>query len=214
MDIILDQQYCLIFFIYNINFIYVQWITTVAIYERYINNCIQQFVDVCSLANISVFILSAEFFGYYIHGRYERVCTTYTNNTLYYYYISVWMKITNCYYDKFDHIWFVYRSAHGFSDTDMESLIGQLRREEDNMVRHRGLMPGTENQTFEMTVPSSLKTYYRRVMAPLNSVNTYRTTYLLPTYKKCVFDYNSLNHSFIFRSNPNRFPARRSGLKK
>lgn len=52
----------------------------------------------------------------------------------------------------------------------MESLIGQLRREEDNMVRHRGLVPGTENQTFEMTVPSSLRTYYRRVMAPLNSV--------------------------------------------
>ncbi|XP_060849331.1 meckelin isoform X1 [Rhopalosiphum padi] len=110
----------------------VQWITTVAIYERYIKNCIQQFVDICSLANISVFILSAEFFGYYIHGR----------------------------------------SAHGFSDTDMESLIGQLRREEDNMVRHRGLMPGTDNQTFEMTVPSSLKTYYRRVMAPLNSIQS------------------------------------------
>jgi len=53
----------------------------------------------------------------------------------------------------------------------MESLIGQLRREEDNMVRHRGLVPGTDNQTFEMTVPSSLRTYYRRVMAPLNSVN-------------------------------------------
>lgn len=64
------------------------------------------------------------------------------------------------------------RSAHGFSDTDMESLIGQLRREEDNIVRHRGLVPGTENQTFEMTVPSSLRTYYRRVMAPLNNVIT------------------------------------------
>lgn len=65
----------------------------------------------------------------------------------------------------------IFRSAHGFSDTDMESLIGQLRREEDNMVRHRGLVPGTENQTFQMTVPSSLRTYYQRVMAPLNSVN-------------------------------------------
>lgn len=64
----------------------------------------------------------------------------------------------------------VCRSAHGFSDTDMESLIGQLRREEDNMVRHRGLVPGTDNQTFEMTVPSSLRTYYQRVMAPLNNV--------------------------------------------
>lgn len=77
--------------------------------------------------------------------------------------------------------WFLHRSAHGFSDTDMESLIGQLRREEDNMVRHRGLMPGTENQTFEMTVPSSLKTYYRRVMAPLNNVNT-TSCYLLSKY--------------------------------
>lgn len=64
----------------------------------------------------------------------------------------------------------VCRSAHGFSDTDMESLIGQLRREEDNMVRHRGLVPGTDNQTFEMTIPSPLRTYYQRVMAPLNSV--------------------------------------------
>ncbi|XP_060849332.1 meckelin isoform X2 [Rhopalosiphum padi] len=90
----------------------VQWITTVAIYERYIKNCIQQFVDICSLANISVFILSAEFFGYYIHGR----------------------------------------SAHGFSDTDMESLIGQLRREEDNMVRHRGLMPDPIQTTLGFVV--------------------------------------------------------------
>ncbi|XP_050521919.1 meckelin isoform X2 [Daktulosphaira vitifoliae] len=107
----------------------IQWLITVGIYERYIKNCIQQFVDICSLTNVSVFILSAEYFGHYIHGR----------------------------------------STHGFSDTDMESLIGQLQREEDNMVRHRGLVPGTENQTFEMTIPSSLRTYYRRVMAPLNN---------------------------------------------
>ncbi|XP_050441568.1 meckelin [Adelges cooleyi] len=110
----------------------VQWLVTVGIYERYIKNCIQQFVDVCSLANVSVFILSSEYFGYYIHGR----------------------------------------SAHGFSDTDMESLIGQLQKEEDNMVRHRGLVPGTEKQTFEMTIPSSLRTYYRRVMAPLNGIQS------------------------------------------
>lgn len=41
----------------------------VAIYERYIKNGIQEFVDICSLANISVFILSLENYGYYIHGR-------------------------------------------------------------------------------------------------------------------------------------------------
>lgn len=71
------------------------------------------------------------------------------------------------------------RSAHGFSDTDMESLIGQLRREEDNMVRHRGLVPGTENQTFEMTIPSSLRTYYRRVMAPLNNASVTRNIFYI-----------------------------------
>lgn len=92
--------------------------------------------------------------------------------------------------------WFVYRSAHGFSDTDMESLIGQLRREEDNMVRHRGLMPGTDNQTFEMTVPSSLKTYYRRVMAPLNSVK--RPQHIIYYLNTCMcFDFISLNHLFF-----------------
>lgn len=86
----------------------------------------------------------------------------------------------------------LFRSAHGFSDTDMESLIGQLRREEDNMVRHRGLVPGTENQTFEMTVPSSLRTYYRRVMAPLNSVNAYDMHVLLNVFDlfiRNIFDF-------------------------
>lgn len=80
----------------------------------------------------------------------------------------------------------VSRSAHGFSDTDMESLIGQLRKEEDNMVRHRGLVPGTENQTFEMTVPSSLRTYYRRVMAPLNCVNIVKNYVFIKFYRMCT----------------------------
>lgn len=40
-------------------------------HERYVNNSVQQFVDVCSMANVSVFILKYETFGYYIHGRYE-----------------------------------------------------------------------------------------------------------------------------------------------
>lgn len=82
----------------------------------------------------------------------------------------------------------IFRSAHGFSDTDMESLIGQLRREEDNMVRHRGLVPGTENQTFEMTVPSSLRTYYGRVMAPLNNVNAYDTHVLLNAFDSFILN--------------------------
>nr|CAD7394278.1 unnamed protein product [Timema cristinae] len=107
-----------------------QWLLMVGIYERYIKNGIQDFVDVCSLANISVFILSLENYGFYIHGR----------------------------------------SPHGFADTDMQTMIGQLQREEDSMCGHRGLLPGTDQQTFQIIVPPQLRTYYRRVMSPISSI--------------------------------------------
>lgn len=52
-------------------FVYLsQWLFVVGVYERYIKNGIQEFVDVCSMANVSVFILLQENYGYYIHGRY------------------------------------------------------------------------------------------------------------------------------------------------
>ncbi|XP_019406039.1 PREDICTED: meckelin isoform X1 [Crocodylus porosus] len=38
-------------------------------YERFIEDKIRQFVDLCSMSNISVFLLSHSCFGYYIHGR-------------------------------------------------------------------------------------------------------------------------------------------------
>ncbi|EMP42256.1 Meckelin [Chelonia mydas] len=38
-------------------------------YERFVEDKIRQFVDLCSVSNISVFLLSHRCFGYYIHGR-------------------------------------------------------------------------------------------------------------------------------------------------
>ncbi|XP_055402645.1 meckelin isoform X4 [Bubalus kerabau] len=38
-------------------------------YERFIEDKIRQFVDLCCMSNISVFLLSHRCFGYYIHGR-------------------------------------------------------------------------------------------------------------------------------------------------
>ncbi|KAG8441839.1 hypothetical protein GDO86_010860 [Hymenochirus boettgeri] len=38
-------------------------------YERYVEDKIRQFVDLCSMGNISVFVLTHKCFGYYIHGR-------------------------------------------------------------------------------------------------------------------------------------------------
>ncbi|XP_062554627.1 meckelin isoform X2 [Armigeres subalbatus] len=102
------------------------------IYERFIENAIQQFIDVASIANISVFILCMESYGFYIHGR----------------------------------------SPHGFSDTDMCSMILQFKREEDNLCGNRGLLPGSEQQTYSILVPKNLRDFYDKLIAPLrNSSN-------------------------------------------
>ena len=39
------------------------------IYERFFEHKIRQFVDLCSVSNISVFIMSRRLYGFYIHGR-------------------------------------------------------------------------------------------------------------------------------------------------
>lgn len=46
-----------------------QWIFFTFVYERFIEDKVQQFVDLCSMSNISVFIMAHSNFGYYIHGR-------------------------------------------------------------------------------------------------------------------------------------------------
>ncbi|XP_069778004.1 meckelin isoform X3 [Narcine bancroftii] len=47
----------------------IQIIFGIGIYERFVEDRISQFIDVCSVSNISVIILSHKCFGYYIHGR-------------------------------------------------------------------------------------------------------------------------------------------------
>lgn len=49
-------------------FYIIQRLYNFLIHERFIDNCLQQFIDVASIANISVLIL-LDSFGYYIHGR-------------------------------------------------------------------------------------------------------------------------------------------------
>lgn len=96
-------------------FIYItQRIFNFVIWERYFKNPIQQFIDVCCIANVSVFILRLESYGYYIHGR----------------------------------------SPHGFSDTDICSMILQFRQEERGQ---RGLTPGSELQTYSLLAPRNLR---------------------------------------------------------
>ncbi|XP_071959676.1 meckelin-like [Antedon mediterranea] len=104
-----------------------QWIFFTFIYERFIENNLQNFVDLCSMANVSIFVLANRKYGYYIHGR----------------------------------------SVHGFADTDMKNMRDQLKREEDNLCGQRGLLPNSEEQTFEMQLPDKMREQYDRILLPL-----------------------------------------------
>ncbi|KYN15470.1 Meckelin [Trachymyrmex cornetzi] len=112
-------------------FIYLlQWFVRFTFYERYIRNRLQKFVDLCSIANISVFIFAHNYYGFYIHGR----------------------------------------SVHGFADTDLPTLINDLKKEEDDLCAHRGLVPGTTDQTFILSLTHSFKSLYDELMRQKNNV--------------------------------------------
>lgn len=99
-----------VLYICQISFIFI-------VLDRIFGNPLQQFVDICSTANISVFILLHDSYGFYIHGR----------------------------------------SPHGFSDTDMSSMIIQLQRESQNMCGKRGLLTGSDHQTYTILAPTHLR---------------------------------------------------------
>ena len=46
-----------------------QWLFNVVIYSRCFEDKIGQFIDFCSVSNISMFIMTHTQFGFYIHGR-------------------------------------------------------------------------------------------------------------------------------------------------
>ncbi|CAM5151371.1 unnamed protein product [Eretmochelys imbricata] len=46
-----------------------QMVFFIGIYERFVEDKIHQFVDLCSMSNVSVFILMHGCYGFYIHGR-------------------------------------------------------------------------------------------------------------------------------------------------
>jgi hypothetical protein len=47
----------------------IQYLFYSIVYQRFIRDKIMNFIDLCSLCNISVFILDQHQHGYYIHGR-------------------------------------------------------------------------------------------------------------------------------------------------
>lgn len=47
----------------------IQFLAYIIFYQRFVEDKILNFIDLCSLCNISVFILYDNQYGYYIHGR-------------------------------------------------------------------------------------------------------------------------------------------------
>jgi meckelin len=47
----------------------IQYLIYVIFYQRFVEDRLINFIDLCSVSNISVFILTDNQYGYYIHGR-------------------------------------------------------------------------------------------------------------------------------------------------
>ncbi|XP_026296669.1 meckelin [Apis mellifera] len=118
-DFILYYTICTLIYI----LIYcIHWLVSIVFFEQCITNRMQEFVNLCSVANISVFILPFNYYGFYIHGR----------------------------------------SVHGFADTDLPTLINNLQMEKNNLCAHRGLVPGTTQQTFILYLTKTFRITFNK----------------------------------------------------
>ncbi|XP_060631585.2 meckelin [Anolis sagrei] len=131
-------------------------------YERFVEDKIRQYVDLCCMSNISVFLLSHRCFGYYIHGR----------------------------------------SVHGHSDTNMEEMNLNLKREAENLCSQRGLLPNTDGQTFQISISNRMRQHYDRIHetltrkhGPVRLLNSSATTFEQST--KAYHTMNKFLGSFI-----------------
>lgn len=66
----------------------------------------------------------------------------------------------------FDHLSAIcHRSPHGFADIDMPTMCQQLQREEDNLCAQRGLVQGTDTQTFSIFFHQNLLDKWRKLQS-------------------------------------------------
>lgn len=153
------------------------------VYERFIDNCLQQFIDVASIANVSVLILINSY-GFYIHGRSGVI----QQNCIVLYFI-----LNN-----------LFNVVHGRSDIDSFQMLLQFKREEENLCGNRGLCE--DQQTFTILAPRNLRLFYEKLISP-----TCQTTKSSHCHQQ--FNNNSMKfeHSFektiLTYHNINRFFA-------
>ena len=56
---------------------------------------------------------------------------------------------------------------HGRADTGVREMAENMKREEEDLCGKRGLIPNTEQQTFQMALPRKLRSQYDKVMLPI-----------------------------------------------
>uniref|UniRef100_A0A8C5PZN1 Meckelin n=1 Tax=Leptobrachium leishanense TaxID=445787 RepID=A0A8C5PZN1_9ANUR len=152
----------------------VQVLFFVFIYERFFEDKIRQFTDLCSLSNVSIFILTHKCYGYYIHGR----------------------------------------SVHGQADVNMETLLSNLQKEEENLCPLRGLEPNSDNQVFEVLLSDRVCEQYEKIMEPLQEVSRHqkagseknsftqqrvKTYYTLNRFLSCFLDHVYKDMDYIVK---------------
>ena len=54
----------------------------------------------------------------------------------------------------------------------MATLLDQLQRESEDLCGHRGLLAGTDDQTFSMALPLKLRNYYDKIVIPATTMGS------------------------------------------
>lgn len=73
---------------------------------------------------------------------------------------------------------------HGYSDTDLFTLINNLKNEENQLCAHRGLVPGTTEQNFVISITQTFREIYEKFYNEKNFVSpSYLLIFLNVIYK-------------------------------
>lgn len=157
-------------------------------HEHFVEDKIRQFVDLCSISNVSLKNVTYKFLRPGInHLRAERFANIYFQ-------ISVLLLSHRC-FGYYIHG----RSVHGHADTNMEEMNNNLKREavsalmraeldlflicsscvtvpwffcpKESLCGQRGLLPNTDIQTFQVSLATHVRSHFDRIREPFFRVS-------------------------------------------
>lgn len=100
-------------------------------------------------------------------------------------------------------MWFWF-AVHGRSDIDTFNMILQFKREEENLCGHRGLLPGSDQQTYTIIAPKNLRFFYEKLIHPITDKTNHN--HQLLNNRNLKFD-NNFEKTILTYHNINRFFA-------